>query len=203
MASLGHNELIPYLLALYFHVSNRVLLSPSTLILSSFDIGLTLSTYMYLTGHYRLVKKYMKIYFVSNFPTRPIFDAMASMDLDVHKRLLTHWGRVCIYASVNWVIIGSGNGLSPLRHEATTWLNAKIIVNWNPETKFTHILIEIETFPFKKMHLKMSSAKCWQFCLSLIKSPQSGVTLCFQFVSAAATAAMTFASHVKTVSAKP
>ena len=36
----------------------------------------------------------------------------------------------------------------------------------------------------------------------LIKSPQSGVTLCFQFVSAAA-AAMTFASHVKTDWANP
>ena len=36
---------------------------------------------------------------------------------------------------------------------------------------------------------------------SIIKSPQSGVTLCFQFVSAAsasAAAAKTFASHVKT-----
>ena len=46
--------------------------------------------------------------------------------------------------------------------------------------------------------------------LSFFKSPQSGVTLCFQFVSAtasaaaaAAAAAMTFASHVKTVWAKP
>ena len=45
----------------------------------------------------------------------------------------------------------------------------------------------------------------------LIKSPQSGVTLCFQFVSAsgsvsasaAVAAAMTFPSHVKTVWAKP
>ena len=43
----------------------------------------------------------------------------------------------------------------------------------------------------------------------IIKSPQSGVTLYFQFVSAtapasaAAAAAMTFASHVKTISAKP
>ena len=42
----------------------------------------------------------------------------------------------------------------------------------------------------------------------IIKSPQSGVTLCFQFVSAAAAAAapvaaMTFASHVKTVWASP
>ena len=40
----------------------------------------------------------------------------------------------------------------------------------------------------------------------LIKSPQSGVTLCFQFVSAAsatAGSAKTFASHVKTIWAKP
>ena len=42
----------------------------------------------------------------------------------------------------------------------------------------------------------------------IIKSLQSGVTLCFQFVSAAsaaaaAAAATTFASHVKTVWAKP
>ena len=48
-------------------------------------------------------------------------------------------------------------------------------------------------------------------CTFLIKSPQSGVTLCFQFVSAlsaaaaatASAAATTFASHVKTVWAKP
>ena len=42
--------------------------------------------------------------------------------------------------------------------------------------------------------------------MKVIKSPQSGVTLCFQFgstaaASAAAAAAMTFVSHVKTVSA--
>ena len=50
----------------------------------------------------------------------------------------------------------------------------------------------------------------------MIRSPQSGVTLCFQFVSAAAAsasasastaaaaaAAVTFASHTKTVWAKP
>ena len=39
----------------------------------------------------------------------------------------------------------------------------------------------------------------------LIKSPWSGVTLCLQFVSATTSAAtaMTFASHVKTVWAKP
>ena len=33
----------------------------------------------------------------------------------------------------------------------------------------------------------------------IIKSAQSGVTLCFQFVSAASAAATTFGFHVKTV----
>ena len=51
-----------------------------------------------------------------------------------------------------------------------------------------------------------------QGCHNVIKSSQSGVTLCFQFVSAASTAAAfvtssaaatTFVSHVKTVWAKP
>ena len=41
--------------------------------------------------------------------------------------------------------------------------------------------------------------------LWIIKSPQSGITLCFQFISTAMStaAALTFASHVKTVWAKP
>ena len=43
------------------------------------------------------------------------------------------------------------------------------------------------------------------YCFELKKSWKSGVTLCFQFVSAASAsaAATTFASHVKTVRAKP
>ena len=53
----------------------------------------------------------------------------------------------------------------------------------------------------------------WLFCFSLhhfciIKSPQSGVILCFQFVSAASAASAsaatkTFPSHIKTVWSKP
>ena len=45
----------------------------------------------------------------------------------------------------------------------------------------------------------------WGPSANIIKSPQSGVTLCLQFVStaSASAAATTFASHVKTVWAKP
>ena len=46
----------------------------------------------------------------------------------------------------------------------------------------------------------MSCVLTWEW-QSIIKSPLSGVILCFQFVSTAA--AMTFASHVKTVCARP
>ena len=34
-------------------------------------------------------------------------------------------------------------------------------------TNFSEILIEIQIFLFRKMHLKMSSAKCRPFCLGL------------------------------------
>ena len=35
--------------------------------------------------------------------------------------ILTHLSLVRIYASVNWVSISSGNGLSPVRRQAITW----------------------------------------------------------------------------------
>ena len=48
-------------------------------------------------------------------------------------------------------IIGSDNGLSPGQHQA----NAGILLIGHYETNFSEILIEIPTFSFKKMHLKM------------------------------------------------
>ena len=69
--------------------------------------------------------------------------------------LMTWWR---IYTSMNWVIIGSGNGLSPVR-EAITWTNAGILSIGVLGTNFNQIWIEILSFSFKKIHLKMSSAK--------------------------------------------
>ena len=51
-------------------------------------------------------------------------------------------------------IIGSDNGLSP-----GSWTNAGILSIESLGTNFSEILIEIYTFSFKKMHLKMSSAR--------------------------------------------
>ena len=64
-------------------------------------------------------------------------------------------------------IIGSDNGLSPGRRQAIIWTNAGILFIGPLETNFIEILIGIQTFSFKKMHLKMSSAKWRPFCLGL------------------------------------
>ena len=54
---------------------------------------------------------------------------------------------------------GSDNGLSPDRRQAIILTNAGILLIGPLGTNFSEIVIEIHTFSFKKMHLKMSSAK--------------------------------------------
>ena len=80
---------------------------------------------------------------------------------------LTHWGRVTHICIGKVTIIGSDNGLSPARREAIIWTNAEILLIGPLETNVSEILIRIHTFSFKKMHLKMSSAKWHPFCLGL------------------------------------
>ena len=82
-------------------------------------------------------------------------------------RQLTHWGRVTHICVGNLTIIGSDNGLSPHRHQAIIWTNAGILLIGPLGTNFSEILLEINTFSLKKMHLKASSAKWRPFCLSL------------------------------------
>ena len=80
---------------------------------------------------------------------------------------LTHWGRVTHICVVKMTIIGSVNGLSPGRRQAIIWTNAGILLIGPLGTNFIEILIGIQTFSFKKVHLKMSSAKWRPFCLGL------------------------------------
>ena len=63
--------------------------------------------------------------------------------------------------------IASDNGLSPGRRQAIIWTNAGILLIWPLGTNFNEILIGIQTFSFKKMHLKMLSAKWRPFCFGL------------------------------------
>ena len=80
---------------------------------------------------------------------------------------LTHWGRVTHICVSKLTIIGSDNGLSPDRRQAILWTNAGLLLIEPLGTNFSEILIEILTFSFKKMHLKVSSAKRRPFCLGL------------------------------------
>ena len=66
--------------------------------------------------------------------------------------------------SVNWAIIGSCNGLSPVRCQAITWTNDDLLSIRPPGTIVLAIWIEILTFSFKNTKLKISSAKWRPFC---------------------------------------
>ena len=80
---------------------------------------------------------------------------------------LTHWDRMTHICVVKLIIIGSDNGLSPGRRQAIIWTNTGILLIGPWGTNFSEISIAIETFSFKKMHWKMSSAKWRPFCLGL------------------------------------
>ena len=64
-------------------------------------------------------------------------------------------------------IIGSDNGLSPGCHQTIIWPSAGILLIRPLGTNFNETLIEIHTFSFKKIHLKMLSGKWRPFCLCL------------------------------------
>ena len=74
---------------------------------------------------------------------------------------------ITLYASVNWAIIGSDNGLLPTQRQAIIWTNAGILLIGTLGTNVSEILIAIHTFLFKKMRFKISSAKWQPFCLGL------------------------------------
>ena len=71
---------------------------------------------------------------------------------------LTHWGHVTHICISKQTIIGSDNGLLPGRHQTIIWTSAGILLIGTLGTDF-EILIEILISSFKKMDLKVSSAK--------------------------------------------
>ena len=92
--------------------------------------------------------------------------------------VLTHWGRVAHLCVGNLTVIGSDNGLSPGRRQAIIWTNAGLLLIGPLGTNFSEILIEILTFSFRKMRLKVSSAKWRPFCLGLNVLTRSVLNLC-------------------------
>ena len=80
---------------------------------------------------------------------------------------ITYWGRVTHIRFGKLTNIGSDNGLSPGWRLAIIWTNAGILLIEPLGTNFSEILIGIQMFSFKKMCLKMSSAKWFSFCLGI------------------------------------
>ena len=79
----------------------------------------------------------------------------------------THWGRVTLICVNKLTTIGSDNGLSPGRRQAIISTIARMLLIVPLGTNFSEILIEIPTFSFKKMRLKMSSEIWRLFCIGL------------------------------------
>ena len=100
-------------------------------------------------------KKYIGSLFVT---TCPLQDVVV---------ILTHWGRVTHICVSDLTSIGSDNGLSPGWRQTIIRTDAGILLIGPLATKFSENLIRIQTFSFKKMHLKMSSTKLRLFCLGL------------------------------------
>ena len=68
----------------------------------------------------------------------------------------------------NLTIISTDNSLSPGQCQAIIWTNAGILLIGPLITNFSEISIEILTFSFKKMHLKVLSVKSRPFCLNVL-----------------------------------
>ena len=67
-----------------------------------------------------------------------------------HLTCLTHWGRVTHICVSKLTIIGSDNGLAPVRQQAIIWTNAGILLIGPLGTNVSEILIEIHAFSLKK-----------------------------------------------------
>ena len=96
--------------------------------------------------------------------------------------VLTHWGRVMHIFISKFTIIGSDNGLSPVRHQAIIWTKDEILLIRTLGTNFSEILSKIHTLSFKNMHLKMS-VKWRKFFLSLNVSRQRRTIIFISFIS--------------------
>ena len=81
--------------------------------------------------------------------------------------MLTQRYRVTHIFVTKLTIIVSDNGLAPGRRQAIIWTNAEILFIGPLGTNSSEIFIEIYTFSFKKMHLKMSSGEWRPFCFGL------------------------------------
>ena len=101
--------------------------------------------------------------------------------LSWNKPLNKQYGVTHIYVNKQF-IIGSDNGLSSDRRQATHWTNAGILLTGTSGTHFSEILIEIQNFSFTKTQINTETTyddvmtwrrflHCWHFVWGIKRSP--------------------------------
>ena len=96
------------------------------------------------------------------------------------RNIHAHWGRVAHICAGHLTIIGSDKSSSPGRHQAIIWTNVGIMLIAPLGNNSNDIRFDIHIFPFKKIHLNMSSVKLRSFWLGLnVLITHSLVTLIF------------------------
>ena len=80
---------------------------------------------------------------------------------------LSQWGWVTHICVCKMIIIGPYNGMWPGRCQASIWTHTGILLIGSLGINFSEILIDINKFSIKKMHLKISSVKWRRFRLGL------------------------------------
>ena len=126
-----------------------------------------------------------RVFYFGDLTTHCNLSKWVFMKFWISRVMLPQWQicRVFVLAHWGWVInmyvsklntIGWDNGLSPDRRQAIIWSNAGILLAGPLGTNLSEI--SIETFSFKKRHLKVSSAKWRPLCLRLnvLKIPTFG-----------------------------
>ena len=99
------------------------------------------------------------MFIANNFASLPFMFKSIFNSLRLIKVLLTHWGQVMHVCINNLTIICSHSGGSPGRCQAIIWTNARILLIGPVGINFSEVSIEIQIFSFKKIHLRVSSAK--------------------------------------------
>ena len=144
-----------------------------------FEITIHKCIWKWLMSFFFFMKSYLPhvfMLFIISWISVNMFDIVTKSDLRQPCKSrsprrwnhLTHWGQVTHICVSNLTITVSDNGLSPGRYQAIIWTNAGISLIGPRWTNFGEILIDIQTFSFKKMRLEVSSGKWRPFCLSLI-----------------------------------
>ena len=94
------------------------------------------------------------------WPFCPSLNVLTHWNLGAVVMILTHWGRVTHICVCKLAIICSNNGLSPGRRQVIIWTNVGILSIGPMVTNFSKILIGIQIFSLKKMHVRFTGISC-------------------------------------------